>query len=257
MPIDPLAFAQNAALSNTSGIGDRLKTAAKSEDDAGLRKAAQQFEAYFIQEMLSSMRSSSKVTGGDNLLDSSASETWTEQLDLEVAQSISSGRGLGLASVIMKSMAAQARAHDRGTAAQVEGIDRAGWSWPLPEQGSISSGFGMRRHPTSGEHREHGGLDIAVPTGTPVLAASGGVVTHAGPAGSYGQMVELDHGDGIVTRYAHQSDITVTVGQKVRAGETVGAVGSTGASTGPHLHLEVRQDGEPLDPMDFLRGDRL
>lgn len=254
MPIDPLASASSASLSQTSDLSERLKTAAKSGDDAALQKAARQFEAYFVQEMLSSMRSTSKVMGGDNLLDNSASDTWTEQLDLEVAQSISSGRGVGLASVIMKSMVAQAKACDHGSPAQVQGIERDGWSWPLPEQGSISSGFGMRRHPKSGEHRAHRGLDIAVATGTPILAASDGTVTHAGPAGSYGQMVELDHGDGIVTRYAHQSDITVTVGQRVRAGDALGAVGSTGASTGPHLHMEVRQDGEALDPMDFLRG---
>lgn len=116
--------------------------------------------------------------------------------------------------------------------------------WPL--SGTISSSFGMRNG------RPHEGVDIAVGHGTAVRAAAAGVVTYADWAGSYGILVTIDHGGGIETRYAHNSRVTVSVGQRVRAGEVIARSGSTGRSTGPHLHFEVRVDGEAVDPLEWL-----
>ena len=119
-----------------------------------------------------------------------------------------------------------------------------------PVEGRISSEFGSRVHPITGAHSSHHGLDIAAPTGTPVRAITDGTVLRAGDAGGYGLRVEVDHGDGVITRYAHLSKINVEVGQRLGVGTELGAVGSTGNSTGPHLHVEVRVDGEPVDPHD-------
>lgn len=125
--------------------------------------------------------------------------------------------------------------------------------WPVA--GSLESGFGGRRNPFGGPGYEyHEGQDIDVPYGTPVSATANGTVVFAGWQSGYGQVVFIDHGDGISTRYGHLSQIDVLVGQTIKQGEVLGRVGSTGRSTGPHLHYEVRLNNEPVDPRDFLPG---
>ena len=116
----------------------------------------------------------------------------------------------------------------------------------------LSSSYGWRRHPITGRHAMHEGLDFAAPRGTPIHAASGGVVTEARYVPGYGKMVEINHGNGLVTRYAHASSISVKLGELVSKGQQVARVGSTGQSTGAHLHFEVRIAGHPLDPTLFL-----
>lgn len=122
----------------------------------------------------------------------------------------------------------------------------------MPVAGRVGSGYGNRVHPITGEHRLHAGVDIAAPEGTPIVAAADGVVTFAGRRGGYGLLVEVEHADGSTTRYAHQSRIAVSVGDRVTAGARLGDVGSTGMSTGPHLHFELRVDGSPVDPEPHL-----
>ena len=117
-----------------------------------------------------------------------------------------------------------------------------------PTQGYVSSPYGLR----FGGTEFHPGIDIAAEMGTPIVAAADGVVTAAGWNGGYGNMVDIDHGDGIVTRYGHASALAVSVGQQVRRGETIAYVGSTGRSTGPHLHYEVRVGGQPVNPAAYL-----
>lgn len=116
----------------------------------------------------------------------------------------------------------------------------------------LSSSYGWRRHPITGRHAMHEGLDFAAPRGTPIFAASGGVVTEARYVPGYGKMVEINHGNGLVTRYAHASSISVKLGELVTKGQQIARVGSTGRSTGAHLHFEVRIAGHPLDPTLFL-----
>jgi murein DD-endopeptidase MepM/ murein hydrolase activator NlpD len=123
-------------------------------------------------------------------------------------------------------------------------------AWPVA--GRVSSEYGVRTHPITGEQRLHAGLDIAARTGTPVGAAEAGVVRRAGRAGGYGLLVEVEHAGGLATRYAHLSRIAVSTGQRVTRGQLLGAVGSTGASTGPHLHFEVRVRGAPQNPRAWL-----
>lgn len=121
---------------------------------------------------------------------------------------------------------------------------------PLPPRtGSVSSGFGMRRHPLLGGWRPHRGIDLAAPTGTPVHATADGVVRASGRRGGYGLSIALEHGQGSETRYAHMSRLNVTRGQRVRRGNVIGWVGSTGLSTGPHLHYETLVQGKPVNPL--------
>ncbi|HMF82476.1 MAG TPA: peptidoglycan DD-metalloendopeptidase family protein [Acidimicrobiia bacterium] len=124
------------------------------------------------------------------------------------------------------------------------------FTWPV--NGSISSGFGERVHPIYGTERMHTGVDIAASQGTPIKAAGDGVVKMAGPNGGYGNWTLIDNGGGLATGYGHQSRIAVSIGQHVSTGDVIGYVGSTGASTGPHLHWEVRVNGNPVDPMGWV-----
>lgn len=112
----------------------------------------------------------------------------------------------------------------------------------------MTSGFGLRRHPTLGGVRMHSGVDLAAPTGAPIVAPSDGYVSLAGWNGGYGLAVALEHGGGLQTRYGHMSQLAVTAGQKVRRGDIIGYVGSTGRSTGPHLHYEMRVNGQAVNP---------
>jgi murein DD-endopeptidase MepM/ murein hydrolase activator NlpD len=125
---------------------------------------------------------------------------------------------------------------------------------PIVGEIDLSSGFGVRLDPFVRAMAMHTGLDFRGSTGDPARATANGTVTTAGWSGGYGRMVEIDHGNGFTTRYGHLSEILVKVGQTVRVGQTVGRVGSTGRSTGPHLHYETRIDGEAVDPQKFLRA---
>lgn len=126
------------------------------------------------------------------------------------------------------------------------------WTWPAA--GRISSGFGHRTHPLTGQRKLHAGTDVAAPQGTPIVGARDGVVTSSGWAGGYGNMVVLDHGDGHTSRYAHASRLVVGAGDRVQRGQLIALVGTTGASTGNHLHFEIRRGGVPTDPMAYF-GD--
>jgi murein DD-endopeptidase MepM/ murein hydrolase activator NlpD len=120
-----------------------------------------------------------------------------------------------------------------------------------PTNGRAGSGFGWRVHPIYGSRRMHTGVDISGPYGQPIIAAAEGLVVHAGWRGGYGLAVVIDHGGGLATLYAHQSSINVASGQVVSSGQKIGSIGSTGQSTGPHLHFEVRVNGTPKDPMQW------
>lgn len=122
----------------------------------------------------------------------------------------------------------------------------------LPSGGPVTSTFGWRIHPILGTSKLHNGVDFGAEYGSVIRAADNGVVISAGPTGGYGEAVIIDHGNGLTTLYGHSSQLYVSVGQAVQRGQPIAAVGSTGFSTGPHLHFEVRRAGEPIDPMPFL-----
>lgn len=123
---------------------------------------------------------------------------------------------------------------------------------PITSSARMSSGFGYRIHPVTGKSQFHKGMDLAAPIGTPIYATGNGVVTFSGWGTGYGRYVEVDHGNGTVTRYAHTSANYVNVGDTVYANQQIAAVGNTGRSTGAHLHYEVRQNGQAINPQTYL-----
>lgn len=141
---------------------------------------------------------------------------------------------------LMETEAGRARAEKRWTGRFIR-----------PVNGTLTSRFGMRVHPIFKIRKMHTGIDISAPHGTPISAADNGVVVEAGYIRGYGYTVIIDHGGGVATLYAHCSALLVSAGQEVRRGQTIARVGSTGYSTGPHLHFEVRINGEPVDPAQY------
>jgi len=125
-------------------------------------------------------------------------------------------------------------------------------TWPTPGYWTITSPFGYRTHPITREYKLHTGVDIGAPNGAKINAAGSGVVIFSGWYGAYGNAVIIDHGNKISTLYGHMSSRAVTEGQEILAGQNIGRVGSTGWSTGPHLHFEVRKDGVPTNPMAYF-----
>ncbi|MEW5847928.1 MAG: peptidoglycan DD-metalloendopeptidase family protein [Myxococcota bacterium] len=142
---------------------------------------------------------------------------------------------------------AQALAQNGGLGIMERPGTRAGGA-VLPASTGLTSGFGPRADPLTGQASEHHGWDLAAPTGSPFHTASDGIVTRVGRDEGYGNFVEVSHPDGTHTLYAHAEEVTVRAGQAVRRGEQLGRVGQTGRATGPHLHLEVRVAGRPVDP---------
>jgi len=144
------------------------------------------------------------------------------------------------------------------TRAQVERLNRTlalvPYRKPVIGEVEFTSGFGVRSDPFLGRPAMHTGLDFRAAMGDPVRATANGKVVSAGWSGGYGRMIEIDHGNGLSTRYGHLSEIGVKVGDQIKIGHVIGEVGSTGRSTGPHLHYETRIDGEAVDPQKFLRA---
>jgi murein DD-endopeptidase MepM/ murein hydrolase activator NlpD len=122
--------------------------------------------------------------------------------------------------------------------------------WPI-RTGYITSNYGMRIHPIRHRAMFHQGVDFAAPQGSPVVAVADGVVTFSGRRSGYGNLIEISHANGYATRYGHNSVNGVSEGQPIRKGQVIGAVGATGTATGPHVHFEVRRNGEALNPMPF------
>lgn len=152
---------------------------------------------------------------------------------------------------VIEQRAAQLEADLKAHEAVLSERSRVPSIWPI-EVGEVTDTFGGRRDPFGGGSEFHSGQDIRAPRGTPVYASANGVVTLAGTQSGYGNVVVVDHGNGLTTRYAHLSEIEATLGQEIRRGELIGLVGSTGRSTGPHLHYEVRINDVAVNPGHYL-----
>ncbi len=223
--------------------------------EAPAKAAGKQLEAFFLRQLLSEAR----PEGADGGF---AGDTFKQMFDEAIADKMASAGGIGLADVFSKQLAKQA-----GTAAPETPAPHAALPMPnmqegpsvaglprfvMPVAGRASSGYGNRFDPIQHKEIKHPGFDLAAPTGTTVDAAAAGTITHAGPAGTYGNLIIIKHADGVETRYAHLSATSVKEGDHVEAGQPIGAVGTTGYSTGPHLHFEVRKDGQTVDPAPLL-----
>jgi len=209
--------------------------------DARLHDASRQLESMLLRQII---ETSGVFKGGEGPGSAVRAGMFAEALADAVARS----GGIGLAAQIEGSLSPRGAAApaplpaSRGLAATV-----------APVAGRITSAFGTRSDPFTAAPAEHDGLDVAAPEGTPIRAPAPGVVVRAGPRGGYGNAVEIDHGGGVVTLYGHASQLMVSPGEFVQAGQEIARVGSTGRSTGPHLHFEVRVGGRPVDPARVLK----
>jgi len=210
------------------------------------REAAEQAEAMFVKMLLKEVR---KAMPEDGFMNSRELQTFYDLFDDNLAQQIAESGQLGLADSIEESITGRPVArHERAHRAYTRFADVNG-----PTEGRVTSGFGHRHHPILNRRKMHYGVDIGAPQGTPIRAVRDGVVTRSENMGTYGNVVFVDHGDGLETRYAHASELMVEPGTPVRKGEILATVGSTGRSTGPHLHFEVRKDGVAVDPSAYLQ----
>lgn len=247
--------------------GGEIKLFAK--DGSGeLKKAVADFEALFINQMLKTMR---ETVSKDGLFHGgSGEEIYTALLDAELSKGMAASGGIGLGDMLLKDLSARGgdvplktelppygQPLKAGTPAirepQAAPARSGQFAFPLKEAKRVSSGFGERMDPITGEARFHHGIDIAANHGAPVYPAAPGRVVFSGDSGGYGKMVEILHDDGLVTRYGHNSKNLVNKGDRVDTSEPIAYVGSTGRSTGPHLHFEVLRHGTVINP-DTLYG---
>jgi len=189
---------------------------------------AAQLESFVVKQLLTT---SGAFKGSDAAGGALTAELFADT----IADAIAQAGGLGLASMVTGQMEAKS-------------------ATPFTH---VTSSFGERIDPITHQASRHTGVDLAAATGTPIPAAKDGVVVSAGARGGYGNAVEIAHADGTHTLYAHASGVAVNPGDRVSAGQVIGWVGETGRTTGPHLHLEVRRDGRPLDPATALKTYRL
>lgn len=228
--------------------------------DESRADAARKLEAYFLRRMLAEVR----MQSDDPLLGGGVGgSVFREMLDEALSDTMAEAGGFGIASVISAQLGGdRPRAIDAVGAVGASGaLDSyraghgAGTLSAMPVDGHrITSGFGMRTGPISGKPGMHHGVDIPLAAGSPIRAAGSGTVVRAESLPVLGNTVVIDHGDGLQTRYAHMSDMSVQPGQTLEAGDPIGAVGSTGQSAGPHLHFEVRRDGKAVDPIEEMPG---
>jgi murein DD-endopeptidase MepM/ murein hydrolase activator NlpD len=232
-------------------IGSPAFPTAAAAGDAAERQqialAAREFEAMFLQQMLQQMRRS--MLSEDVKEEGLGAGTMTDTMDAELSRHLA-GRSGGLYDVLVQAFSGE-RGSSPVTPAAASPAAGAGPAAPaglaLPE-GRITSQFGWRTDPLTGTNRFHNGVDVAAAYGTDVPSAGPGRVVFAGVQGGYGQTVVVEHQDGVRTRYAHLSHIAVSTGAEVEGGALVGRVGSSGRSTGAHLHFEVLERGRPVDP---------
>ena len=211
-------------------------------------EAIRSFESYLAQIMVKEMRATLPDGG---LLSNQAAEMFMGVFDQEVAERIAAGPGLGLRQALGGAMGD--RAGSMAPLLLPEAPGHRQWPARPPVEGVITSQYGRREDPFHHDERMHSGVDIAADHGSPIRSVRDGEVLFAGRRGGYGNVVIVDHGEGLQTLYAHCESLNVRAGQRVKAGSVVGAVGSTGRSTGAHLHFEVRVDGETVDPDETLR----
>jgi len=223
------------------GVDARSQLAGKSPIEI-----AREFESMLFAEMISAMR---KTVPESGLLQSSANHMLDGVFDQQLARSLTGRAHLGIAEQIAAQIERRGGGH-----ASVPGTPGAATPAPgvLPVAGRLTSGFGERRDPLGGGAEFHAGIDLAAPKGSEVHAVAAGTVSFSGKRGSSGNVVEVQHGDGLTTLYAHLDRPLVAAGDKVGAGQVVATVGSTGRATGPHLHFAVRRYGQAVDPASVL-----
>jgi murein DD-endopeptidase MepM/ murein hydrolase activator NlpD len=244
------------------------KDAAREREQ--VKTLAQEFEAMLMLQMIRGMRQS--MLEDEAQPEGLGNDTLRDNFDVELSRHLSKAGGFGLGDWLARQVSSETEPAARASSApgepqsqprvmQVSDVrhipapagrqadtDDDDFRLQLPIDGKTTSGFGLRADPMSGRVKRHRGVDLRAAYGTEVPAAETGKVVFAGERGAYGNLVVVEHGNGVQTRYAHLSSIAVTPGTPVAAGQAIGRVGSTGRSTAPHLHFEVLVNGERVDP---------
>jgi murein DD-endopeptidase MepM/ murein hydrolase activator NlpD len=220
---------------------EALARGAAGKDALERKHAAQEFASFLYLEVLKAMRATLPKDGlFEN--DTLSRDIYTSMFDTEMARVLAKRDATGFTKTVERAIDTIAP-KPRANATKGGAVG-----------GVVSSGFGARHDPIHGRNHFHGGVDIAAPAGAEVKAPASGKVTFSGLAKGYGNLVQIDHGDGMVTRYAHNAANLVAAGDEVKAGQIIAIVGSTGRATGAHLHFEVRQGGKPVDPSAMVGG---
>jgi murein DD-endopeptidase MepM/ murein hydrolase activator NlpD len=219
--------------------------------------AAQALESTLIRQLIS-------ASGAFKGTEAAGGQMHADMFVEALADAVAKGGGMGLAKMLEKSLGPQdgskpAAAHGGLTmphGPELTSMPGGPLSMEAPTTGTpvVTSDFGWRNHPIDGVEKFHTGVDLRGAEGTPIEAAAAGTVLSAGLRGGYGNVVEIDHGHGVTTLYAHASAVAVQPGDHVQRGQEVAQVGQTGHATGPHLHFEVRVEGHPVDPRGALKA---
>jgi murein DD-endopeptidase MepM/ murein hydrolase activator NlpD len=257
----PILTLQHGASQQAENIQNRLKTSgAGSAQEADLRQEATELASLFIFQMLQAMRRTIPKSG---LLDEGfAHDLYHSFFDQEVARHVAVREDFGLTALLMQQFRGNpgdtARVESRremlGAYQNSHRSDRVEFTLPVssPVAEPFSSSYGWRMDPLDQHQRLHQGVDIPAPVGAPVRAAAPGTVVFSGTQKGYGQVVMINHAHGYQTVYAHNAQNLVAVGEAVGRAQTVAQVGQTGRATGPHVHFEIRKDGQALDPKTMI-----
>ncbi len=231
-------------ITNTKDLGSK----SRDPEDKELKKACRDFEAVFTYQLLKSMRRT--IEKCDLFHGGQGEDIYESMLDQELSKDLAGIGSSSLGNLLYQ----QLRTGPSGEVDPVTVVHGDGWEspqWPLSSQ-RISSVFGWRKHPLSGRDQFHRGLDLPANAGTAIRASLSGRVIRSEYQDGYGNLVELDHGHGFSTLYAHNQVNLVEVGAWVKRGSPLARVGSSGQVTGSHLHFEVKREGRYLDPQRFL-----
>jgi murein DD-endopeptidase MepM/ murein hydrolase activator NlpD len=240
---------------NADGAGEPTRAGSSEADRAQVRALAVQFESMLLSQMLREMRESMAEDDTEGL----GAPMMADQMNSELGLALSKSGGIGLTNFLLQALqrddqppfAAASDTHGGEPAlmplASAVTVPAVLAGSPV-DPSVISSDYGWRSDPIDGRARFHAGRDLRVAYGQQVRAATGGVIKSAGEQSGYGLTIVIDHGQGLETRYAHLSSIEVLRGANVVPGQAIARSGNSGRTTGPHLHFEIRQDGQPIDP---------
>jgi murein DD-endopeptidase MepM/ murein hydrolase activator NlpD len=226
----------------TGALTAQIESLQASINDLGMRARVDPAAARAMDKLPLPIKSQ----GGTSM------EGASEMLTPDVTEESSPERVFGMLHNVLSSLEGHLNIVRRSVEKREALLNATPSIWPI--HGWLSAGFGMRPDPFTGEADFHPGLDISAERGTPIRATAAGTVELAAPSGDYGNLVVIDHGFGLVTRYGHMSKFAVWQGQQVKRGDVIGYVGATGRATGPHLHYEVLANGKLMNPLQLLVG---
>ena len=225
-------------------------------EEKQLEEACSEFESLFLNLVMQQMR---KTVVKSGLIDGGMGEEFfTGMLDEEISRQAAFRQEFGLKGALIEQLTGRRKTATPQSVAlksysTLKAPEKVAPSFVAPVSGTVSSRYGKRKDPLTGESDFHHGIDIASPAGSSIFAAGAGRVVFSGWKNGYGNIVEIDHGDGFSTRYGHTAKNLVSAGEEVTSDQLIAHVGNTGRSTGPHLHYEVRKDGESLNPEKVTR----